>query len=58
MCRDNVAGGYSGRGAMLFAGNLTDSGKLVRGFHPDTDFYVFVVYADKDGKLSKPSAPF
>ena len=47
-----------GRGAALFAGNLRGSGALVRGFHPGMDFYVFVVYADKDGKLSKPSAPF
>ena len=47
-----------GRGAKLLAGKVRDSGPLVRGFHPDTDFYVFVVYTDQNGKASKPSAPF
>jgi hypothetical protein len=46
-----------GRGAIKLASGITESGKLIEGLRPDTDFYVFVVYTDKDGKLSKPSQP-
>ena len=31
---------------------------MVDGFRPEIDFYLFIVYNDKDGKPSKPSAPF
>jgi len=47
-----------GRGAMLLGPNLSESGQLVTGFYPEVNFYLFVVYTDKDGKVSKPSAPF
>ena len=47
-----------GRGAKLLAGGLTASGPLVHGFLPEVDFYLFVVYKDREGKASKPSAPF
>ena len=47
-----------GRGAMCLRSGLTESRQLVDGFRPDTDFYLFIVYNDKDGKPSKPSAPF
>jgi hypothetical protein len=47
-----------GRGALQLAKNWKEPGGLVRGFRPDTDFYLFVTYTDKDGKVSKPSAPF
>lgn len=46
-----------GRGALQLASGWTESGKLVEGLHPDTEFYLFVFYTDKDGKLSKPSQP-
>ena len=35
----------------------TQSGQLLEGLRPDIEFYLFVIYTDKDGKLSKPSAP-
>jgi hypothetical protein len=47
-----------GSGATLLAGNLKESGVLVHGFYPEKDFYLFVVYTGKDGKPSKPSAPY
>jgi hypothetical protein len=46
-----------GRGAMKLGDAWTESGKLIEGLHADTDFYVFVVYTDKDGTSSKPSQP-
>jgi hypothetical protein len=30
----------------------------VRGFRPDTDFYLYAAWKDAKGKTSKPSAPF
>ena len=47
-----------GEGALQLAKNWTKSGQLLRGLRPDTDFYLFLVYTDKDGKLSKPSKSF
>ncbi len=46
-----------GRGALQLGTDWTESGKLIAGLRPDVEFYVFVVYTDKDGKLSKPSSP-
>ena len=46
-----------GRGALQLGSGWTESGKLIEGLRPDEEFYVFVLYTDKDGKLSKPSAP-
>jgi len=46
-----------GRGAMQLASGWTQSGQLLEGLAPDTDFYLFVIYTDKDGKPSKPSQP-
>ncbi len=44
-----------GRGALKLGKAWTESGKLIRGMRPDRDFWVFVTYTDKDGKVSKPS---
>jgi len=46
-----------GRGAIKLAGGWTESGKLLEGLRPETNFYIFVAYTDKDGKVSKPSQP-
>ena len=42
---------------MQLGSNWQASGGLIEGLHAETDFYLFVVYTDRDGKLSKPSAP-
>lgn len=47
-----------GRGAVKLAENLKAPGARVRGFRPDTDFYLFVAYTDANKKPSKPSQPF
>jgi len=47
-----------GRGAVRLGKNVKTSGVLISGIKPDTDFYAFVVYTDKDNKASKPSKPF
>ena len=47
-----------GRGAKLLGPHLTESGKMVSGFHPEVGTYLFVVYTDKEGRSAKPSAPF
>ena len=47
-----------GSGALKLGSNLKGSKKLVNGFIANTDFYAFVVYYDKDGNHSKPSAAF
>jgi hypothetical protein len=47
-----------GRGAVKVADKITKSGALARGFTPDTDFYLFVMYyADFGKKVIKPSKP-
>ncbi len=46
-----------GRGALQLGTGWTESEKLIEGLRPNVEFHLFVVYTDKDGKLSKPSAP-
>jgi hypothetical protein len=46
-----------GRGAIQLGKAWTESGQLLQGLRPDIDFHLFVVYTDRDGKPSKPSAP-
>ena len=47
-----------GRGAVKVASQVKASGVLVRGFLPDTDFYLFVIYVDGAKKASKPSKAY
>ena len=47
-----------GTDALCLGSNLKKSGALVKGFIADTEFYAFVVYRNKAGELSRPSAPF
>lgn len=47
-----------GRGAIQLGKGWKESGQLLEGMRPDVEFHLFVFYTDKDGKLSKPSAPF
>jgi len=64
---DTVAGAQSydvwvstypdGTGALKLGSGWKESGMLLSGLRPAMDFYLFVVYTDRDGKLSKPSAP-
>lgn len=51
-----VAPYEDGRGAIQL-GTAIQPGDLIQGLRPELDFYVFVTYTDKDGKVSKPSAP-
>jgi len=46
-----------GRGAIQLGKAWKESGQLLQGLRPDIEFFLFVVYTDKDGKPSKPSAP-
>jgi hypothetical protein len=46
-----------GRGALQLGANWIESGKMIEGLRPGIEFYLFVLYTDKDGKLSKPSPP-
>src|SRR6185437_8083623 len=46
-----------GRGAIQLGKAWKESGQLLQGLRPDIEFYLFVTYTDKDGKISKPSAP-
>ncbi|NQU12114.1 hypothetical protein HQ590_15065, partial [bacterium] len=46
-----------GRGAVQLGAGWKESGQLLQGLASDTDFYLFVVYTDQEGKTSKPSAP-
>lgn len=47
-----------GSGALKLGNKLKQSGALVNGFRADVEFYAFLVYTDKKGATSKPSAPF
>ncbi len=47
-----------GRGALQLGKGWKEPGQQVAGLRAETDFYLFVVYTDKDGKPSKPSAGF
>lgn len=56
---DVWASGYqNGQGALQLGKAWKEPGAQIRGLRPETDFYLFVTYTDKDGKVSKPSAPF
>ena len=46
-----------GRGAIQLGKAWKESGQLLQGLRPDIEFYLFVLYTDKDAKLSKPSSP-
>ncbi len=46
-----------GKGAMQLGKGWKESGQMITGLRPGREFYVFVVYTDKDGKASKPSEP-
>lgn len=46
-----------GRGALQLGTGWTESGKLITELRPGIEFFAFVVYTDKDGAISKPSAP-
>lgn len=46
-----------GHGALRLGGDWRTPGGLIRGLRPETNFYVFVVYKDKEGRMSKPSEP-
>ena len=46
-----------GSGALKLGTGWKEPGQLLTGLRPEVDFYIFVVYADKDGKQSKPSQP-
>ena len=48
----------NGLGALPLGKNWTGSGGLITGLRRDTDFYLFVVYRNKDGETSTPSRPF
>jgi hypothetical protein len=48
----------TGEGATLLKSGIKQSGELVAGFLPETDNYAFIVWHDKKGAISKPSAPF
>ncbi|HOK79535.1 MAG TPA: hypothetical protein PK303_02930 [bacterium] len=47
----------NGIGAIKIASGIANSGALIQGLKPDTDFYLFVTYTDNEGKMSKPSQP-
>ena len=47
-----------GRGALCLGKGWTASGGLILGLRPDTDFYVFVIYTDGQGRHAKPSEAF
>jgi hypothetical protein len=53
-----VAQKSDGTGAILCGENWTGPGNLLTGLSPNKDLYLFVTYTDKNGKKSKPSAPF
>lgn len=46
-----------GSGALQLGTGWKEPGQLLTGLRPEVDFYVFITYADKDGKPSKPSKP-
>lgn len=47
-----------GRGAVKMAEKLKASNVRVRGFRPDTDFFLYIAYKDAKGKVSKPSKAY
>ena len=53
-----VAPYADGRSALKLGMNWTEPGRMIHGLRPETDFYIFVTYVDKDKKPSKPSAAY
>ena len=49
---------HGGRGAIRLASGWTAPGQLLSGLRARTDFYLFLVTADQEGKPSKPSPAF
>ena len=49
------SGHADGRGAVNMAPAGVTSGQLFTGLRPEVKLYYWIVYLDKDGKLSKPS---
>jgi hypothetical protein len=47
-----------GRGAVQVSKAMKEPGGRARGFAPNTDFYLFLVATNAEGKASKPSEPF
>ena len=47
----------NGEGAALLK-TVKKSGELIAGFPAETDCYAFIVWRDRKGAVSKPSAPF
>jgi hypothetical protein len=47
-----------GRGAFKLGSGWGAPGQMISGLRQDTDFYIFVVYRDANGAVSKPSKPF
>ncbi|MDA0840292.1 MAG: hypothetical protein O2857_21190 [Planctomycetota bacterium] len=47
-----------GKGAMKLGSAWPESGKLLTGLRQDTDFYLFLVVTNAEGKLSRPSTPY
>jgi hypothetical protein len=47
-----------GRGAVQLAASWSKPGGLLTGLSPNTDFYLFVVAADKAGKHTRPGKPY
>jgi hypothetical protein len=47
-----------GRGSVKLGTAWKASGQLLTGLAPNTDLYLFVTYANADGKTSKPSSAF
>lgn len=47
-----------GLGALQLGAGWTAPGQMIKGLRPRTDFYLFLVYTDAGGRLSRPSAPF
>ena len=48
----------SGQGALKLGKGWKASGQMLRGLRQGTDFFLFLVYTDKDGKPSKPSPAY
>ena len=53
-----VSTSENGDGAILLGKNIRASGTLVNGFRPNRDNFAFIVWRDKKGNVSVPSAPF
>ena len=47
-----------GSGALHLGKDIKNTGAIIRGTRPNWELYAFVVYKDRNGRLSKPSEPF